>query len=69
MWVINRGGVKDTRLEAKDTQKILDQGLEQPFREQTLSRPTTEMLEAKAKDTGANVLKKNFFQAISKKKS
>ena len=48
--VINRGGVEDTRLEAKakDTKKIRGQG--QPFRGQTLSRPRTGMLEAKAKD-------------------
>ena len=47
--LINRGGVEDTRLEAKakDTKKIRGQG--QPFREQTLSRPRTGMLEAKAK--------------------
>ena len=32
------------------------------------SRPRTDPLVAKAKDTGASVLKKNFFQAISKKK-
>ena len=43
----NRGGVEDTRLEAKakDTKKI--QGQEQPFQGQTLSRPRTGMLEAK----------------------
>ena len=64
-----RGVVEDTRLEAKDTKKIRGQG--QPFRRQTLSRPRTRMLEAKAKDTGASVLPKkspqNFFQAISKR--
>ena len=45
---ITRGGVEDsTRLEvkAKDTKKLRGQG--QPFRGQTLSRPRTEMLEAK----------------------
>ena len=53
-----RGGVEDTRLEAKakvkDTKKIRgqDQGQGQPFRGQTLSRPRTGMLEAKAKDQG-----------------
>ena len=47
-----RGGVKDTRLEAKDTKKIRGQGQGQPFRGQTLSRPRTGMLEAKAKDQG-----------------
>ena len=47
-----RGGVEDTRLEAKakNTKKIRGQG--QPFRGQTLSRPRTGMLEAKAKDQG-----------------
>ena len=81
-----RGGVEDTRLEAKakakDTKKIRGQGQGQgqPFRGQTLSRPRTGMLEAKAKakDQGhkAQVLSKNkkkkvftkIFQAISKKK-
>ena len=47
-----RGGVEDTRLEAKakDTKKFRGQG--QPFRGQTLSRPRTGMLEAKAKNQG-----------------
>ena len=48
-----RGGVEDTRLEAKakDTKKIRGQG--QPFRGQNLLRPRTGMLEAKAsKDQG-----------------
>ena len=68
---IYRGGVADTRLEAKakakDTKKFRDQGQGEPFREQTLSRPRTGMLQAK--DTGAIVLKKKiFFQAISKKR-
>ena len=49
-FIISRGGVEDTRLEAKDTKKIQGQG--QPFRRQTLSRPRTGMLEAKAKDQG-----------------
>ena len=74
-----RGGVEDTRLEAKakDTKKIRGQGQGQgqPFRGQTLSRPRTGMLEAKAKDQGhkAQVLSKKkkkvftkIFQAISK---
>ena len=59
-----RGGVEDTRLEAKakDTKKFRDQG-----QEQTLSRPRT-------KNTDPSVLEKkkvfkNFFQAISKKRS
>ena len=54
----SRGGVEDTRLEAKakakDTKKIRGQGQGQgqPFRGQNLSRPRTGMLEAKAKDQG-----------------
>ena len=65
-----RGGVEDTRLEAKakDTKKIRGQrqGQGQPFRGQTLSRPRT-------KDTSARALQKKkvftkIFQAISKKK-
>ena len=42
--VITRGGVEDTRLEAKDTKKIRGQG--EPLRGQTLSTPRTGMLEA-----------------------
>ena len=73
---MTRGGVEDTRLEAKvkakDTKKIRGQGQGQPFRGQTLSRPRTGMLEAKAKDQGHSrkcfqkkkVFKK-VFQAIS----
>ena len=64
--MINRGGVEDTRLEAKakDTKKIRGQGQGQgqPFRGQTLSRPRTGMLEAKAKDQGHKA------QVLSKKK-
>ena len=59
--------------------KIRGQGQGQPFRGQTLSRPRTGMLEAKAKDQGhkAQVLSKKkkkkkvftkIFQAISTKK-
>ena len=50
----SRGGVEDTRLEAKakDTKKIRGQGQGQPFRGQNLSKPRTGMLEAKAKDQG-----------------
>ena len=67
--LLTRGGVKDTRLEAKDTKKIRGQGQGQPFRGQTLSRPRTGMLEAK--DQGHKLKKKVFtkiFQTISKKK-
>ena len=48
--VSSRGGVENTRLEAKDTKKIRGQG--RPFRRQTLSRPRTGMLETKTKDQG-----------------
>ena len=77
---ITRGGVEDTRLEAKakDTKKIRGQGQGQPFRGQTLSRPRTGMLGAKAKDQGhkAQVLSKkkkkglhkNFSGDLQKKK-
>ena len=70
---IYRGGVEDTRLEAKakNTKKIRGQG--QPFRGQNLSGPRTVMLEAKAKDRGHRRKRsstkkkvfKNIFQAIS----
>ena len=66
--VVIRGGVEDTRLEAKakakDTKKIRGQGQGQgqPFRGQTLSRPRTGMLEDKAKDQGHKA------QVLSKKK-
>ena len=67
-----RGGVEDTRLEAKakakDTKKIRGQGQGQPFRGQTLSRPRTGMLEAKAKDQGhkAQVLSKKKKKSLHK---
>ena len=64
--LICRGGVEDIRLEAKakDTKKFRGQG-----QGQTLSRPRP-----RTKDTDASVLHKkkvwkNFFQAISKKRS
>ena len=72
--VSSRSGIKDARLEtkAKDTKKIWGQGQGQPFRGQTLSRPRTGMLEAKAKDQGhshkCSQKKKVFkkvFQTIS----
>ena len=76
--VLCRGGVEDTRLEAKDTKKIRGQGQGQPFRGQTLSRPRTGMLEAKAKDQGhkhkcspkkkKKGLHKNFSGDLQKKK-
>ena len=69
-------GVEDTRLEAKakakDTKKIRGQGQGQPFQGQTLSRPRTGMLEAKAKDQGHNrkcsPKSQNFFRRSPKKK-
>ena len=71
-----RAGVENTKLEvkaeAKNTTKIQGQG--QPFRGQTLSKPRTEMLEAKAKNQGNRrkcFPKKSLqkvFQATFKKK-
>ena len=67
-----RGGVEDTRLEAKakDTKKNRGQG--QPFRGQNLSRPRTGMLEAKAKDQGhkrkCSPKSQKFFRRSQKKK-
>ena len=77
--IITRGGVEDTRLEAKakakDTKKIRGQGQGQPFRGQTLSRPRTGMLEAKDQGHKAQVLSKkkkglhkNFSSDLQKKK-
>ena len=69
-----RGGVEDTRLEAKakDTKKNRGQGQGQPFRGQTLSRPRTGMLEAKAKDQGhkhkCSPKSQKFFRRSPKKK-
>ena len=68
----DRGGVEDTRLEAKDTKKNRGQGQGQPFRGQTLSRPRTGMLEAKAKDQGhkrkCSPKSQKFFRRSPKKK-
>ena len=71
-----RGGVEDTRLEAKakDTKKMRPRP-RTAFPGQTLSRPRTGMLDAKAKDQGhkrkcSPKKKKIFtkiFQAISTK--
>ena len=72
---IARGGVEDTRLEAKakDTKKIRGQGQGQPFRGQTLSRLRTGILEAKDQGHKHKCFPKKkvftkIFQAISKKK-
>ena len=73
---IIKGGVEDTNLEAKakDTKKIRGQEQGQPFRGQTLLRPRTGMLEAKAKDqvhkrSPKKKRSSKTFQAISTKKS
>ena len=70
MSIVTKGGVEDTRLEAKDTKKIRGQGQGQPFRGQTLSRPRTGMLEAKAKvkDTKKKSSQKFFRRSPKKKK-
>ena len=54
-----RGGVEDTRLEAKakDTKKIRGQGQGKPFRGQTLSRPSARG-EGQGLRTQAQVLSK-----------
>ena len=69
----SRGGVEDTKLEAKakDTKKIRGQGQGQPFRGQgqECSRPRTK--DTKRKCSPKKKKKKVFtkiFQAISKKK-
>ena len=77
-FLFDRGGVEDTRLEAKakDTKKILGQGQGQPFRGQTLSRPRTGMLEAKDQGHKGKCSPKNkkkrssqkFFRRSPKKK-
>ena len=69
---LTRGGVEDTKREAKAKKHKKVRGQGQPFRGQTLSRPRTGMLEAK--DTGAGVLQqkrssKFFSGVIQKKKS
>ena len=69
LTISTRGGVEDTRLEAKakDTKKIRGQGQGQPFRGQNLSRPRTGMLEAKdqghsRKRSPKKKVFKNFFR-------
>ena len=68
LCAIDRGGVEDTRLEAKakDTKKIRGQGQGQPFRGQTLLRPRTGMLEAKVKDTNTSALQKKKKRSLQK---
>ena len=62
MW--SRG--HKARGQGQGHKKVRGQGLKQPFRRQTLSRPRTGMLENKAQDTGASVLqnKKKVFKII-----
>ena len=66
--VDNKGGVEDTTLEYKDTKKTRPRtqkknwGQGPIFGGQTISRPRTGMLEAKAKDQG------HYVQVFSKKK-
>ena len=62
--VHSRGGVEDTRLEAKakDTKKIRGQGQGQPFRGQNLSRPRP-----RTKDTSASALQKKKKKRSSQK--
>ena len=70
--VLSRGGVEDTRLEAKakDTKKIRGQGQGQPFRGQTLSRPRTGISRPRprTKDTKRKCSHKNFSGDLQKKK-
>ena len=68
MALLTRGGVEDTRLEAKETKKIRGQGQKQPFWRQTLSMLRTEMLEDT--DQGQNEesdLQKNGLRSKIKK--
>ena len=70
-------GHKKIRGQGQGHKKIRGQGQGQPFRGQTLSRPRTGMLEAKAKDQGhkrkcspkkKKGLHKNFSGDLKKKK-
>ena len=72
-WVFVRGGIEDTRLEAKTNKghkKMQGQG--QPYRGQTLSRPWPGILEAKVKDQRhkrkCSPKKEIFFRRSPKKK-
>ena len=74
--LFNRGGVEDTRLEAKakDTKKIRGQGQGLPFREQTISRPRTRMFEAEGQGPRTRMFEaegqgpRTQAQVLSKKK-
>ena len=67
----SRGGVEDTRLEAKakDTKKIRGQGQGQPFRGQTHSRPRTQaqVLSKKKKKSSHKFFKRSPKKTFSKK--
>ena len=72
MEPITRGGVEDTRLEAKakDTKKIPEAKAKDSLSEDRTSRGQGQQCSRpRTKDTGASILKKkifkNFFQAIS----
>ena len=65
MW--SRGHKARGQGQRQGHKKIRVQG--QPFRGQTLSRPRTAMLEAKAKDTGASVLRKKKKKRKKERKS
>ena len=77
--VSSRGGVEDTRLDAKakDTKKIRGQGQEQPFRGQECSRPRTrtafprtDTLEAKDRNArGQGQGPRTQAQVVSQKKN
>ena len=62
-----RGGVEDTRLEAKakDTKKKRGQGQGQPFRGQTLSRPRTGMIKDQGHRRKCSPKKKGLHKNFS----
>ena len=68
--VTNRGGIEDTRLEAKAkaSKKSEAKAKGSPSDDTPFLRPRTGMLEATAKDTGTSVLQKFFFFRRSQKK-
>ena len=65
-----RGGVEDTRLEAKakDTKKIRGQGQGQPFRGQTLSRPRPRTQVQRKCSPKKKRSSRKFFKRTPKKK-
>ena len=68
--VPRRGGVEDTRLEAKakDTEKIRGQGQGQLFRGRPSRGQGKERSRPRTKDTGASVFQKQIFFRRSPKK-